>query len=110
MWLGIFNVLSVSTCILCTLAAIYVAQRAIRERESLVRRLRSAELLLQSLQTSLQEVSTELETLAQRVKMQRVRNATNHATRANGSPDPYQDPDAWRQAMNRKLALAKLPQ
>lgn len=109
MWLGIFSALSVSLCILCALVAIYAARTATRAPESLEQRLHSVELQQRSSTTSLTELSTELEALAQRVKMQRVRNATNHASRGNGAPDPYSDPDAWRQAMNRRLAFGKLP-
>jgi hypothetical protein len=65
---------------------------------------------VQSLQTSLEETQSALEHLANRVKMQRVRNATDHATGngkaklgADGLPDPYTDPDGWRKAMNAKL-------
>lgn len=109
MWPVFFSVLSAASCILSILAAIYAVRRVIREPESRELRLHSVESRLVSLQTSQNDLSVELEALAQRVKMQRVRNATNHASRVNGSPDPYQDPDRWRQEMNRQLAFGKLP-
>jgi len=59
---------------------------------------------------SLELLQIEVERLANRVKMQRVRNATEHGqTRpGNGSmPDPISQPNEWRTAMNRKLAEAK---
>lgn len=105
---GFFNVLSVSSCILCAALAIYAARRAIRGPESQDRRLRSVELRLQSTETSLDALSTELQALANRVKMQRVRNATEHGIKRPSDdelPDPTSQPDAWRSAMNRRLAF-----
>lgn len=64
----------------------------------------------ESLQLQLRELSETVEQLANRVKMQRVRNAINHVPDKPSTdlPDPHKDPDGWRRAMNAKLALAKL--
>lgn len=107
MWADSFNVWSVAICILCTLVAISAALRATLALESLHRKLRSVESQQRSMQTSLSEYSETLEGLAQRVKMQRVRNATNHIREKNSDPDPYTSPDEWRKAINRRLAIGK---
>lgn len=55
-------------------------------------------------------LAQELERLANRVKMQRVRNVTEHGRARPGDgamPDPMTQPNEWRTAMNRKLAEAK---
>lgn len=64
----------------------------------------------ESLQLQLQELTETVTQLANRVKMQRVRNAINHVPDKPSSdlPDPHRDPDAWRKAMNAKLALTKI--
>jgi len=59
---------------------------------------------------SLELLQTELERLSNRVKMQRVRNVTEHGRTQTGNgsmPDPRTNPEEWRLAMNRKLAEAK---
>jgi len=108
MWIVFFSVLSAGSCILSIAAAIYAARIATRGPESQERKLHSVELQQDSLRTSLKDISIELEALAQRVKMQRVRNATNHATTGKSSPDAYTEPDRWRSEMNKRLAFGKL--
>lgn len=65
---------------------------------------------IESLATAQAELADTMEALANRVKMQRVRNAANHVPDQAPSsiPDPHRDPDGWRKAMNAKLALARL--
>jgi hypothetical protein len=64
-----------------------------------------------SLSARLDELEQTVEVLANRVKMQKVRNAALHAERAGKDdlPDPYKEPDRWREAVNKRLASAKLP-
>jgi hypothetical protein len=62
---------------------------------------------IQSLETSHEELAAELQAVANRVKMMRVRNATNHTRDPEPSsemPDPHTQPEAWRKAMNLKIA------
>jgi hypothetical protein len=70
--------------------------------------LRSHASRIELLEDSQQSAVTELTALANRVKMQRVRAATDHASRPAGDPDPYTNPDEWRSVMNKRLAAAKL--
>lgn len=107
MWTTVFYALTATGSICSLIGAIYVAQRAAAERASLQKRLRSCELLIESTRTSLEETQQTLTETANRVKMQRVRNAANHATGSSGDPDPYRDPDGWRAMMTRRIALAK---
>jgi hypothetical protein len=60
------------------------------------------------LRESLEATQVELERLTNRVKMQRVRNVTEHGLKPTGDmPDPYREPNEWRAAMNRKLAQSR---
>lgn len=104
MWPVFFNVLSVLGCFLSILAAISAAQSAIRVRELLDQLQVFPTSRLRLLETSLTETREGLEEVANRVKMMRVRNAANHTSEKSADPDPYRDPEAWRRAMNRKLA------
>lgn len=65
----------------------------------------------ESLSARLDELEQTVEVLANRVKMQKVRNAALHAERERpgGLPDPYKEPDRWRDAVNKRLASSKLP-
>lgn len=60
-----------------------------------------------SLQEKLDEYGSALETVAQKVKMQRVRTAANHVRETEG-PNPHTQPDEWRAWMNDRLARARL--
>lgn len=61
-----------------------------------------------SLSARLDELESTVEVLANRVKMQRVRNAATHAEKETSrDPDPYTDPDRWRQQMNARLTRDK---
>lgn len=111
MWNATLFALSVIISVLSALAASWCAVSAIRRWSSLDKRIRSIESRQRSITDSLSGWSSELEALSQRVKMQRVRNATTHATKErDGLPDPYKEPDAWRAAVNRKLAFGKMPE
>lgn len=67
----------------------------------------SNESRLKSLEACVAEQADALLAVANRVKMQKVRNAANHVA-DSGLPDPYKDPDGWRKAMNSKLQKGKL--
>jgi len=56
-----------------------------------------------------EEHTQALTDLANRLKMIKVRKASAHGSRVDDEmPDPYTDPDRWRTAMTRKIALNKL--
>lgn len=107
---GFFNALSAGTFIL-SCVALYLSVRSATRVAELQRAKRDyGASRISSIETSMQELAVELQHLANRVKMQRVRNTTDHATgaskpktSADDLPDPYTEPDAWRKAMNAKL-------
>jgi uncharacterized protein YlxW (UPF0749 family) len=110
----VFSVLTVVICTLCLLGCVFVVRNASHVTESQEAAKPSVERRLELLSESLKSTQDELEHLAQKVKMQRVRNATDHATRTNGGgsgrngePDPYSQPDEWRRMMEDKLARRK---
>lgn len=110
MWTAIFSALTAVICVLCLSGCVLIVRNAARVTESQARELRSLPSRVESLQESQKLMADELEHLAQKVKMQRVRNATDHATRSRSAgemPDPHREPNEWRAAMNRKLAEAK---
>lgn len=103
-----FCALSAAASIYCAIRAVSAAQAAARAQGSLLRAAPSFESRIESLMNSRDEITAALDALAQRVKMQRVRNATDHATGPRAIPDPYKDPDGWRAAVNSQLARGKL--
>ena len=110
LWNAIFSVLSVVLCSCCLIGCVFVAQRARQSSVPQAAQIRSITSRQASLAESLEAMQLELERLSNRVKMQRVRNATEHGLprAGNGSmPDPHSQPAEWRAAMNRKLAEAK---
>jgi hypothetical protein len=111
MTLTAFFALTAAICVLSTAGCVLIVRNAVRDMGSPAADLRLRDAQIKSLRDSLELVSTELEHLAQRVKMQRVRNATDHAikSRPDGDmPDPFKSPDEWRSAMNRKMAKQKM--
>lgn len=111
MWTAIFSALTAAICVLCLVGCVLVVRNATRVTESQAQGLRSLPSRIESLQESQKLMADELEHLAQRVKMQRVRNATDHATKSKSAgdlPDAYTNPDEWRAAMNRKLAMQRI--
>jgi len=100
----ISSVLSVLACILSALAMKFAVRAARDAAASLRAPPHLSESRLKSLETSVAEQADALLEVANRVKMQRVRNAANHATgQPSTMPDPYRDPDGWRKAMNSRL-------
>lgn len=101
------SVIALVISIVATLVAARTASRVQALRDRFARLPVSR---LESLATAQAELAETMEALANRVKMQRVRNAANHVPDLAQSsvPDPHRDPDGWRKAMNAKLALGKL--
>lgn len=112
MWTVFFSVLSAALCLFCLIACTHVARNVRADSASLVAEVRLNTSRVRSLTESHELTVEELTNLANRVKMQRVRNAADHATkksaRAGDLPDPYTSPDEWRAAMTKRLAEAKL--
>lgn len=108
MWTTFFFALTVIASVTCLIGTIYVARSAKVGAASLQKRLRSCESQIASMTTSQEELVQTVTDVANRVKMQRVRNIATHATGSPGEPDPYKNPDEWRSMMTRKLALAKV--
>ena len=105
-----FSVAAAVSLVFLLILAFFVAHIAARVSELSGRVERLNESPPESLSARLSEAEETLSLLANRVKMMRVRNAATHTDKPNGAePDPYRDPNAWRQAMNRRLAPGKLP-
>jgi hypothetical protein len=106
-----FNALSVLGFFL-SIAAAFSAARSVTAARELRDRLNPLPLSrLQSLETSLADTQDALSEVANRVKMMRVRSSANHVREAkepNALPDPYKDPDGWRNAMNSRLSRVKV--
>lgn len=110
MWLATFCALSVTACIVCTLACLSAVKAADRVSESVRRRVSSCESRVESLEDSLKEALTLMADLANRIKMTRVRAAASHLDHRQSQstdPDPYTQPDEWRKMMGKRLAEAK---
>lgn len=90
--------------------ALFLARTVVRVQALQDRYARLPVSRIESLATAQAELAETMEALANRVKMQRVRNAANHVPDLAPSsiPDPHRDPDGWRKAMNAKLALARI--
>lgn len=106
-----FFVLSAASATL-SLAGAYFSVRYARRVAELPRaKLRSIELRIESLENSVLEWSQTVTDLANSQKMTRVRAASKHASSdqtKDGMPDPYRDPDGWRKAMNKRIAMRGL--
>lgn len=111
-WTGILCASSAVLCVVCLIGCTRVARTVQENSASLEAEVRLNASRVRSLTESHTLTVEELQNLANRVKMQRVRNATDHATRKSGPagdmPDPYTAPDEWRAAMTKRLAEAKI--
>ena len=103
MWTVILCVSSVALSSLSLAVALFAVQRAKAGAESLPGKLRSLPSRVESLEDSLAETQLALAEVANRVKMQKVRNAANHVKRETGEPDAASDPEAWRAWKNKQL-------
>lgn len=107
----IFNVLAVLAFLLSLLACFSAARTAEAPRELRELLRHSPISRLKSLETSRAEMGDELQALANRVKMMRVRRATDHVRDdkpEETDPDPHREPDRWRDWMNGRLARDRL--
>lgn len=105
-----FSALSVASAILCLAGAWFSVRYARRVAELPRAKLRSIELRTESLENSVSEWSQTVTDLANSQKMTRVRAASKHASSAptdDGLPDPFKDPDGWRKAMNKRIAMSR---
>lgn len=96
------SIVSVAALLISGVAA-YLARAAIRASESRLAVPRSLDSRTQSLEQSVAELQSTLEELANRVKMMKVRNAVRHVPDRDAEPDPYRDPNGWRERMNKRL-------
>lgn len=103
---GFFIALCVILCLASAVASIYGARDARAALESLEREVASLTSSMESLRDSQTSTLETLEALANKVKMQRVRNVVAHSAGSAREPDAYSDPESWRKAMNRKLGMA----
>lgn len=113
MWPTVLSIACSVIAFLVSILAGWSAVQSARQLRALQERWKgSPASRITSLETALSETQDALETLANRVKMQRVRNAANHigekSARTNADPDPYREPDRWRDWMNGKLARARV--
>jgi hypothetical protein len=103
MWIVIFSVSSVVIALLSLAAASFAVRIARQGAELPQERLRSVESRTESLVASLNDMQVTMEVIANRVKMQRVRNTAMHAVASAGEPDSRTDPEAWRAWKNAQL-------
>lgn len=110
MWTAFICALSAAICIGCLVGCTRVVRNVQEDSASLVAEVRLNASRIKSLTESHELTVDELKNLANRVKMQRVRSAADHATssKSDGEPDPIRDPDRWRAWMNKKIAMSRL--
>lgn len=109
-----FSIALPAICLLLSLAATFFAVKAVGAAQDLqdrFERFKTQQMRSPSesgsLSARLDELESTVEVLANRVKMQKVRNAALHVERESGLADPYKDPDRWRQQMNTQLSRDK---
>jgi hypothetical protein len=99
----------VASFLLSLLALKSAAGAAARLPDLQETRLRSIELRMESAAASLTETQEALQTVANKVKMMRVRAAATHTDeKPTGEPDPHREPDRWRDWMNTKIARKRV--
>ena len=103
MWIVIFSALSVVLSICSLAAAFFAARYANRVSELPQERLLVVESRLALIANSLPEMAATISTVANSVKMARVRNAALHGVGSGGEPDVKADPEAWRAWQNKQL-------
>jgi len=100
MWTPIFFALLAVLCMCSILLSLYAVRFATRRTASPLAKLHAAELRLQFLEQSQNETADALQVVANRVKMQRVRNAANHV-----SDPPTVDPANVKAQLRRQAGL-----
>jgi len=108
MWIVIFSALSVALSICALLVGLFAVKRASRVAGLPQARLHSVELRLASVESSLPEIQTTISTVANSVKMARIRSASLHAVGSLGEPDARTDPEGWRAWMNAQLRAPRV--
>jgi hypothetical protein len=109
MWLAIFSALSAVVAVAAAIWGQLAVRNAVRAAESPLAKAHSNESRLLLLERSLNDQGEVLTELANRVKMMKVRSAVRHGSSdPDALPDPYRDPDGWRNAMNRRIASKRL--
>jgi hypothetical protein len=103
MWTATFSALSVVLSIFSLVAAFFAVRYANRVAELPQERLLVVESRLALIANSLPEMAATISTVANSVKMARVRNAALHGVGSGGEPDPRSDPEAWRAWKNAQL-------
>ena len=109
MWHAYFSALSVVLSVSSLILSIFAARRAARVVALPAKQLRSLESAQQSNADQLEQLLEHVTEMTNSLKMQRVRAAAKHssATRTE-MPDPYKDPNGWRDAMNKRIALSRV--
>lgn len=111
MWTVFFSVSSAVVCACCLIGTIYAARNAARAQASLRARLRSLESATESTRNSIEQWAQLTTDVANSLKMQKVRRSTrvqNSSDPATGLPDPHSEPEAWRKAMNLRIAERRI--
>lgn len=104
MWSVIFCALSAVISVFASGTAYFAVRHAKAVAASPLAKLHSVQSAVESLENSLSETQATLALVANKVKMQKVRNAAAHVRNADGSePDPVNEPDAWRAWKNKQL-------
>lgn len=103
MWIAIFSALSVVIALASLAVALFAVRRASRVAELPLARQHSVESRLGSIECSLSELEAAISTVANSVKMARVRGAALHAVGSGGEPDARSDPEGWRNWKNRQM-------
>jgi hypothetical protein len=105
MWTAIFCALSVVLSLLALAGCVFVAARVEVLRASPQASMDSFESRLKSLRDLIAEQADAIESVANSVKMSRVRKAADpkQTKGSQGEPDPHTDPEGWRNWMNQQL-------
>lgn len=104
----ISTVSAVLALVLSIASAFIAARVAVLHRELWERFKTSDASRMESLAQSVREVEAALEVVATSVRMSRVRRAaTEREQKTSELPDPYRDPDGWRNAVNARLGQQK---
>jgi hypothetical protein len=104
-WNVIFSAL-IALSLVTSAVALFWSVRSARRGAELQRRFADFKpYSKQSLETRLSELEESILTVANRVKMSRVRTTALHASSKNGGgePDPRVDPEGWRTWQNKQL-------
>lgn len=97
--------LIVASFVLSVLACLFAAGAVTRASALARRPLGSSESALKSVRQSVAEVESALQELATTVRMMKTRRAARMLDgKETLDPDPYTQPDQWRNAMNARLA------